>query len=93
MLILSPREKIEERDLIGSFPLENRRPVLLVSTPIRSVAVAISSCSFSSACMYARKCALSTWRKEELEMMKPSYHLLCIFLLGTRGMFSNHHAK
>jgi hypothetical protein len=31
--------------------------------------------------------------KEELKMIKPSHHLLCIFLLGTRGVFLNYHAK
>lgn len=48
ILILSPRAKIADRFFRGSLPLE-KRLVLLVSTPIRSVGPAISSCSFSNA--------------------------------------------
>lgn len=49
MFILSPKAKTEERVFRDSFPMEKRNPVLLVSTPSKSVEVAMSSCSFSNA--------------------------------------------
>ena len=59
MFILPPTAKTEERLFKGSLLVE-KRPVLLASIPIKSLEEAISSCNFSSACIYARKCALRT---------------------------------
>lgn len=48
MFILSPKAKTADRFFKGSLPLKNRL-VLLVSTPIRSLDVAMSNCNFSKA--------------------------------------------
>jgi len=49
MLILSPRANTADLFFSGPLAVEKRPVLLVVSTPIKSLDVAISNCNFSNA--------------------------------------------